>query len=315
MGMLVDGAWVTEQQWHSKDSGRFERRPTTFRNQIEDGGAHPVESGRYHLYVSYACPWAHRTLIVRALRKLDEHIGVSVVDFLMREDGWTLSEGVDEVNGKRLLRDVYTTADPKVTTRVTVPILWDKKAGTIVNNESREIIRMFDTVMMPLGDPNVCLRPDGLTKEIDEVIDAIYEPINNGVYRSGFAGTQEAYLEAVTELFEALDHWDDVLSKQRYLCGDVLTEADVCLFTTLLRFDLVYYVHFKCNVQHVYEYPNLFNYLKELYQIPEVRQTCNFEHIKGHYFASHLSVNPRGIVPKGPRLALGAPHDRGRFDK
>lgn len=312
MGMLVDGEWKTEKQWHDDSDGRFKRKPTTFRDTAR------AESGRYHLYVSWACPWAHRALIVRQLRGLDAHISLSVVDYFMGEDGWHFSDRPgaipDDVNGAKFLREIYQKADPNVSCRVTVPVLWDKREETIVNNESRELIAMFDTEFMTLGDPNVCFRPEGMEARIDEVIDAIYEPINNGVYRAGFAGTQEAYLEAVTELFEALDHYEEVLGRQRYLCGDVVTEADWCMFTTLLRFDLVYYVHFKCNLQHIYDYPNLFNYLKDLYQIPGVRQTCNFEHIKGHYYESHRSVNPHGIVPKGPRLALGAPHDRGRFE-
>lgn len=319
MGRLVEGAWVSEEQWHDDKDGRFKRKPTTFRGALSTDGStpHAVESGRYHLYASWACPWAHRVLIVRALRGLEEHIGLSVVDHLMTDDGWHFSDEPgaipDTVNGAKFLRDIYVKADPKVSCRVTVPVLWDKVEDTIVNNESREIIRMLDTVAMGLGDPDVTFCPPGMESRIDAVIDAIYEPINNGVYRSGFAGSQGAYLEAVTELFEALDHYEDVLSKQRYLCGDVITEADWCLFTTLVRFDVVYYTHFKCNLKHVYEYPNLFNYLKELYQVPGVKETCNFAHIKGHYFESHTSINPHGIVPKGPRIALGGKHDRDRF--
>ncbi len=309
MGMLVEGEWTT--QWYKPDEkGRFVRKPSSFRHQVTE-----VREGRFHLYVSWACPWAHRALIIRKLRGLEDVIGLSVVDHFMGDDGWAFSENPgcipDTVHGKSFLRELYVHADPKYTGRVTVPVLWDKEQDTIVNNESREIIRMFDRVFGTLGKTEVNFCPPELESKVDETIDAIYEPINNGVYRSGFARTQEAYDHAVTELFGALDHWDGVLSKQRYLCGDVITEADWCLFTTLVRFDAVYHGHFKCNLKRIMDYPSLSNYLRELYQVPGVSETVNFAHIKDHYYQSHTTVNPTQIVPKGPIQDLNAPHNRG----
>lgn len=317
MGMMIDGVWRDEDYAHD-DAGRFQRDPTTFHARVEDrpDAAHPLERGRYHLYVAYACPWAHRTLIVRALRGLDAVISLSVVHPYMGAEGWTFEHDPDvvsdTVNGARFLREIYAKADPAYTGRVTVPVLWDKVAGTIVNNESREIIRQLDTAFDRLATAPGFYEPT-LGAAIDAAIDAIYEPINNGVYRAGFAGTQEAHAEAVTGLFAALDHWEGVLARQPYLCGDRLTEADWCLFTTLLRFDPVYVTHFKCNLRRVVDYPNLSNYLRALYQMPGVAATCNLDHIKRHYYQSHASLNPRGIVPLGPILDLDAPHDRGRF--
>jgi putative glutathione S-transferase len=315
MGMLVDGKWSAE--WYKPDEkGRFVRSESKFRGHVTGDGSSgfKAEAGRYHLYVSLACPWAHRTLILRKLKKLEDAISLSIVDPLMGDNGWEFSENPgcipDTVNGLKYLREVYVKADPHYTGRVTVPVLWDKKSGTIVNNQSREIMRMFDTVFDGLGDPGVTFYPERLREKIDGTIDAIYNPINNGVYRAGFATSQEAYDEAAEELFGALDHWDKTLSLSRYLCGEVITEADWCMFTTLLRFDPVYYTHFKCNLRHIYEYPNLSNYLKDLYQVPGVAETCNLDHIRNHYFRSHPSVNPHGIVPVGPRVDLSAPHDR-----
>lgn len=315
-GMLVDGRWQTEAVWHNRE-GRFERRPTTFRKRVEKNGVHPPEAGRYHLYVSWACPWAHRTLIGRALRRLEDVISISVVHWRMDDDGWTFEPGPavigDPVNGARFLRDVYLAADPKFTGRVTVPVLWDKKLATIVNNESREILRMFGEAFADFGDRGVDLAPVALRPEIDRVMDAIYEPINNGVYRAGFAGKQEVYDAAVGELFDALDHWDAELGTRRFLLGDRMTEADVCLFTTLVRFDLVYHTHFKCNVKRIADYPNLWGFVKDVYQRPGVAATCNFEHIKRHYYESHRNINPTRIVARGPSLDLHSPHDRDRF--
>ena len=232
----------------------------------------------------------------------------------MGEEGWVFSDYPgsipDTVKDTQYLRDVYLKADPKYTGRVTVPVLWDKETNKIVNNESCEIIRMLDTEFDAVVKSEENFYPDDLRESIDKTIDAIYQPINNGVYRAGFATTQEAYEEAVTELFDALDYWEGILDKQRYLCGDLITEADWCMFTTLFRFDAVYYVHFKCNLRHIYEYPNLWNYLKDLYQQPGVKETCNLEHIKLHYYKSHPNVNPTGIVPKGPILDFDAPHNR-----
>ncbi|MCT7949230.1 glutathione S-transferase family protein [Ancylothrix sp. C2] len=310
LGMLVDGKWRTKRE-QEDEKGSFVRPATTFRNQ-----AIP-ETGRYHLYVSLACPWAQRTLIMRKLKGLDDAISLSIVDPHMGDDGWSFSEFPgcipDSINNAQFLRDIYVKADPNFTGRVTVPVLWDKKEGTIVNNESREILRMFDTGFQEIAKNSISFYPEKLRDKIDQTIDQIYQPINNGVYRAGFATTQEAYEEAVTDLFDALNSWEEVLGNQRYLCGNVITEADWCMFTTLLRFDAVYYVHFKCNIRHLWDYPNLVNYLKDLSQQPGVKETCNMDHIKIHYYTSHPNVNPSGIVPKGPVIDLGSPHDRGRF--
>ena len=314
-GMMIDGEWKKEG-YEKDDKGRFQRNPTTFRNWVKADGSSDFkpEAGRYHLYVSYACPWAQRTLIMRQLKGLDEAISISIVDPLMQNEGWEFSDYPgsipDTVNSANYLREIYAKADSHYTGRVTVPILWDKQKQTIVNNESREIIRMFDWEFENLAQKQDNFCPEGLHEEVDRVIDAIYEPINNGVYKSGFATSQEAYDEAVTKLFDALDQWEEVLKKQRYLCGDQLTEADICMFTTLLRFDAVYYVHFKCNIRHIWDYPNLWNYLKDIYQHPGVKETCNLEHIKRHYYMSHPHVNPSGIVPKGPYFDLESPHNR-----
>ena len=310
MGRLVDGKWTTE--WYSPDAqGRFVRGETVFRDRVSGGGetGFPAAAGRYHLYVSLACPWAHRTLIVRKLRGLEEAISISVVHPVMGSDGWTFEEGPgtipDTVNGARFLREVYVAARADYTGRVTVPILWDKERKTIVNNESREIIRMLDTEMGGLGGESASLYPEALRGAIDETITAIYTPINNGVYRAGFATSQAAYEEAVTELFGALDRWDEVLSGRPYLCGDTLTLADVCLFTTLFRFDPVYHGHFKCNLRRIVDYPHLWPYVRKIHQIPGVRETCSLHHVKQHYYRSHPTINPTGIVPAGPILDYG----------
>ncbi|MGV2830644.1 glutathione S-transferase family protein [Myxosarcina sp. GI1(2024)] len=308
-GMMIDGKW-TNEEYEQDEKGRFQRNPTSFRDRITADGSSgfPAAADRYHLYVSYACPWAHRTLIMRNLKGLDDAIGISVVDPLMAKDGWEFSDfpGAipDTVNHTSYLREVYAKADSNYTGRVTVPVLWDKQTSTIVNNESREIIRMFDKEFEAIAKNKVDLCPEELRLKVDQAIDEIYQPINNGVYRAGFARSQEAYEEAVTELFAALDRWEKVLDKQQYLCGDVLTEADLCMFTTLLRFDVVYYVHFKCNFRHIWDYPNLWKYLKKIYQHPGVRETCNLEHIKLHYYQSHPHINPSGIVPRGPIISF-----------
>jgi putative glutathione S-transferase len=318
MGRLVEGRWTTE--WYTPDAkGRFVRGETSFRGRITADGSSgfPAAKGRYHLYVSLACPWAHRTLIARALKKLEEAVSVSVVDPLMGDRGWVFGEGPgcapDTVNGAEALWQVYTAARPDYTGRVTVPVLWDREQKTIVNNESREILRMLDTEMDAFGDASVTLCPEGRSAEIDRTIDALYQPVNNGVYRAGFATTQTAYDEAVTELFAALDVWDALLGGRRYLVGDLLTEADVCFFTTLVRFDAVYHGHFKCNLRRIVDYPHLSGYLRDIYQTPGVAETCNFDHIKQHYYRSHESINPTRIVPRGPLLDLSAPHDRARL--
>lgn len=314
-GMLINGEW--RKEGYGKDAdGRFIRNPTTFRNWVKADGSSefPIQRDRYHLYVSYACPWAHRTLIMRSLKGLAGAISLSVVDPHMGEDGWQFSDDPDAIRDPihkaNLLREVYVRADANYTGRVTVPVLWDKQRGTIVNNESREILRMFDREFDTIAENRIDFCPPELEAQIEAAIDAIYQPINNGVYRAGFAQSQTAYEEAIAQLFAALDEWEGVLGQQRYLCGDRITEADWCLFTTLLRFDPVYYVHFKCNVRHLWDYPNLWNYLKDLYQQPGVKETCNLRHIKRHYYESHPHINPSGIVPVGPEFDLDSPHNR-----
>ena len=311
MGEMIDGQW--KAGWYAPDEkGAFKRPKTKFRAHIAPGGEHPPEAGRYHLYVAYACPWAHRTIITRALRGLEDAISITTVDPRMPDDGWMMKKDEpDDVLGKGLLREVYLAADARYTGRATVPILWDKKKKTIVNNESREVMRMLDTEFEAFAKNQKTLAPPELVPKIEEVLDAIYEPINNGVYRAGFATKQEAYEDAVRELFEALDHWEAVLGRQRYVTGDRLTEADIALFTTLLRFDLVYYAHFKCNVRRLRDYPNLWGFTRDVYQIPAVKQTCRLDEIKTHYYWSQTTVNPHRIVPVGPTLDLDAPVSRG----
>ncbi|MGL5874098.1 MAG: glutathione S-transferase family protein [Xenococcaceae cyanobacterium] len=316
LGMLVEGKWTTE--WTERDtSGKFNRMPTKFRNRIstDNSSDFKPEAGRYHLYVSLACPWAHRTIIMRKLKGLEEAIGLSIVDAVLGDRGWVFSDNPgaipDTVNNAQYLQEIYLKAKSDYTGRVTVPVLWDKQNQTIVNNESREIIRIFDTEFGAVASSHLDLYPEALREQIDRTIDAIYMPINNGVYRSGFATSQEAYENAVTELFENLDRWEEVLAKQRYLCGNVLTEADICMFTTLLRFDSVYHGHFKCNLKRIVDYPNLWNYLKDLYQYPGIKETCNLDHIKRHYYMSQTQINPNRIVPKGPIINFDESHNRG----
>ena len=317
MNMLVDGEWRTDAYDLTNDEGEFERDETSFRDRIEaDPDAEfPAESGRYHLYVSSACPWAHRTLLVRALKGLEDAVSVSVVDPYRAENGWRFTpekEGCtpDHLHGSDYLRELYVRADPDVTGRVTVPVLWDEEKETIVNNESEEVLRMLDTEMDGFASRDVDLYPEGYRDEVDRVIDEIYEPINNGVYRAGFAGSQEAYDDAVDDLFSALDRWNDVLAEQRYLAGDRLTEADLCMFTTLVRFDNVYHTHFKCNVKQIRDYENLWPYLRDLYGLPGVAGTVNMDHIKEHYYTTHPDVNPKRLIARGPNLDFDAPHDR-----
>lgn len=315
--MLVNGEWKTKRDQEDQD-GKFVRPSTTFRDRITADGSsgYPPEAGRYHLYVSLACPWANRTLIMRSLKGLEQAISVSVVHPHMGEDGWMFADypGAtgDAVNQVQYLRDIYLKAEPDFTGRVTVPVLWDRQTQTIVNNESRDIIRMFDHECGAIAQNDTDYCPPDLLEQVEHTMDAIYQPINNGVYRAGFATKQTAYDEAVMELFQALDHWEDILGHRRYLCGDRITEADICMFTTLFRFDAVYYVHFKCNLQRIVDYPNLWNYLKDLYQHPAFKSTCNLDHIKTHYYTSHPNVNPTGIVPKGPMINFDEPHDRDR---
>lgn len=316
MGLLVDGKW--QDKWYdtSKNGGKFERQASQFRSTIstEQGAEFPVESGRYHLYVSLACPWAHRALIFRKLKGLESHIDVSVVSPDMLDKGWEFDEypGAtgDKLYGFDYAHQLYTKVKPDITSRVTVPILWDKKTQSIVNNESAEIIRIFNTSFNELTRNDDDYYPEALREEIDAINDMVYHNINNGVYKSGFATTQDAYEEAVEALFNALDTIEERLGKQRYLVGSTLTEADWRLFTTLIRFDPVYHGHFKCNIKQIADYPNLFGYMKELYQHPGIAQTVNFDHIKRHYYYSHTMINPTQVVPVGPQQNLMSPHGR-----
>ncbi len=325
MGLLVEGKW--QDRWYdtSKSGGAFVRSQSQWRDWVTRDGApaqgrqrgFKAEPGRYHLYVSLACPWAHRTLILRKLKKLEDIISVSVVHHFMGENGWTFKteDGAtgDTLYGLDFLHQIYTMADPAYSGRVTVPVLWDKKEKTIVNNESSEIIRMLNSAFDEWGDAGLDFYPEDLRSEIDAINALIYPAINNGVYRAGFATTQAAYEQAFSELFAALDTVEQRLSGQRYLLGGQITEADWRLFTTLARFDPVYVGHFKCNLRRIAEYPNLSNYLRDLYQVPGVAGTVNMHHIKAHYYGSHKTINPTGIVPVGPELDYAAPHDRGRF--
>ncbi len=319
MGLLVEGKW--QDKWYDTKStgGRFVRRESQFREWVTADGSSgfKAEPGRYHLYVSLACPWAHRTLIFRKLKKLEGVISLSIVDPLMEENGWEFSDYEssieDSVNGSDYLHQIYTTAKPDYTGRVTVPVLWDKEKKTIVNNESSEIILMLNSEFDEFGNSTQDFYPPELRDEIDQINKAVYHNINNGVYKCGFATTQQAYEEAFNNLFSTLDQIENILSKKRYIVGDKLTLADWRLFTTLLRFDSVYYTHFKCNLRRIEEYPNLSNYLRELYQYPGVEETVNFKHIKEHYFKSHKTINPTGIVPSGPELDLSTPHNRSKL--
>ncbi|MBT1156645.1 glutathione S-transferase family protein [Aminobacter anthyllidis] len=327
MGLLVEGKW--QDRWYDTKStgGKFVRSHAQWRDFVTVDGkpaagrtrGFKAEPGRYHLYVSLACPWAHRTLIFRALKKLEDIISVSVVHHYMAENGWTFrtDDGAtgDTLYGLDFLHQIYTQADPTYSGRVTVPVLWDKKEKTIVSNESSEIIRMLNSAFDEWGDASVDFYPEALRGEIDAVNDLVYPSINNGVYRAGFATSQAAYEEAFNELFAALDTLEDRLSHQRYLVGNRLTEADWRLFTTLVRFDPVYVGHFKTNLRRIADYPNLSNYLRELYQVPGVAETVNMLHIKAHYYGSHTGINPTGIVPVGPEMALDAPHNRGKLLK
>ncbi len=316
MGLLIDGVW--HDQWYdtAKSGGRFVRQQSRFRNTVTADGSSgfPAAAGRYHLYVSLACPWAHRTLIFRALKGLEAMIGVSVVDPFMGNQGWSFGGAPDTVNGAQYLHQVYTKADPQYSGRVTVPVLWDMHQGTIVNNESAEIIRMFNSAFDGVGARvGLDFYPEVLRPEIDRINAFVYDNVNNGVYRCGFATTQEAYEEAFAALFSALDELEARLSRQRYLVGDRLTEADWRLFTTLVRFDPVYVGHFKCNLRRLMDYPHLWNYLLELYQVSGVAETVNLTHIKRHYYESHTSINPTRVVPKGPAIDYTAPHNRERL--
>ena len=327
MGLLVEGKWVDRWYDTKASGGKFVRQDAKWRDRVTADGkpaegrkrGFKAEPGRYHLYVSLACPWAHRTLIFRKLKKLEDIISVSVVHYHMGKDGWTFlaEDGAtgDTLYGFDFLHQIYTRADPAYTGRVTVPVLWDKKEETIVSNESPEIIRMLNSAFDAWGDASLDFYPEPLRGEIDRVNALVYPSINNGVYRAGFATTQEAYEAAFRKLFAALDQLEDRLSKQRYLVGNRPTEADWRLFTTLARFDPVYVGHFKCNLRRIADYPNLSNYLRDLYQAPGVSDTVNLRHIRSHYYGSHTTINPTGIVPAGPEIDYSAPHNRARFTK
>jgi len=316
MGLLVDGIW--QDKWYDTDKsgGKFERQASKFRAEVggEASAEHPPESGRYHLYVAYACPWAHRALILRQLKGLTEHIDVSVVNPDMLGDGWSFSDFPDSTGDKLYhydyLHQLYTKAKHDITTRVTVPVLWDKQTQTIVNNESADIIRIFNSAFNTLTGNEQDFYPAPLRKEIDDINHMVYHAINNGVYKAGFATEQSAYEEAVKALFDALDTLETRLSAQRYLVGHQITEADWRLFTTLIRFDAVYHGHFKCNVRQIADYPNLYGYMKELYQYPGVANTVNFDHIKRHYYYSHTMINPTQVIPVGPKQELMVAHGR-----
>ncbi|MDT4851990.1 Glutathionyl-hydroquinone reductase YqjG [compost metagenome] len=324
MGLLIDGKWHDKWYDTAKD-GRFQRESARRRNWITvDGapgpsgiGGFPAQAGRYHLYVSLACPWAHRTLIFRKLKGLESLIDVSVVSWLMLEQGWTFdpqhgSTG-DKLDALQYLHQRYTLDSPDYSGRVTVPMLWDKQTGSIVSNESAEIIRMFNSAFDHLTGNHLDFYPEPLRAEIDALNERIYPAINNGVYRAGFATTQDAYEEAFHTLFDELDRLDALLETRRYLTGERITEADWRLFTTLIRFDAVYHGHFKCNLRRLADYPNLSGWLRELYQWPGVAETVNFTHIKHHYYASHRTINPTGVVPLGPAQDFSQPHSRGHL--
>jgi putative glutathione S-transferase len=315
MGKLIDGKWTTE--WYgTDDKGHFIREDTVFRDRVTRDGSsgYRAEPERYHLYVSLACPWAHRTLITRQLKRLQKVISVSVVHPHMGESGWEFREfphsTPDTVNGARYLHEIYTKANPNYTGRVTVPVLWDKQRETIVCNESRLIMRMLDHEFDAFAEANVDLCPAELQEEIDREIDALYRPVNNGVYRAGFATRQSSYEEAVRELFAALGRYEARLSTQRYLFGTRLTEADICLFTTAFRFDPVYYGHFKCNLRHLRDHSALWGFVRDIYQLPGLSETCSLAQIKHHYFTSHPSINPNGIIALGPEIDLLEPPAR-----
>ena len=322
MGLLIDGVWHVRDTESGSAGGRFRRRESAFRNWVTaDGAPGPsgkggfrAEPGRYHLYVSLACPWAHRTLIMRALKGLEDAVTVSVVHWYMGDDGWSFDDGPgvvpDPILGAEFLREVYLAADPNCTGWVTVPVLWDRGTGTIVSNESAEIIRMLNAAFDGVGAAAGDYCPAAHRDEIDRVNARVYDTVNNGVYKAGFATTQDAYEEAVGPLFDSLDWLEERLSRRRWLVGDALTEADIRLFTTLVRFDPVYHGHFKCNVRRIADYPALSGFTRDVYQTPGIAGTVDLGHIKRHYYGSHRGVNPTGIVPVGPDIDYAAPHGR-----
>jgi glutathionyl-hydroquinone reductase len=326
-GVFVDGVWHSEWYDPAKTGGKFIPAEPVFRNWVTpDGSAGPsgeggfaAERDRYHLYVSLACPYAHRTVIFRKLKELESVISISILDPVMGDQGWEFGNTpgtiADTLNGKQRLGEIYLLADQHYTGRVSVPVLWDKKRRTIVNNESPEIIRMLNSAFAAYTNDRADYYPSELRGEIDRINARVYSDVNIGVYRAGFATTQSTYEEGCRTVFAALDWIEDILSRQRYLVGARLTEADWRLFTTLVRFDAVYYSHFKCNLRRIVDYPNLSNYMRDLYAVPGVADTVNLDHIKRHYYMSMTAINPTRIVPLGPALDFSAPHDRGRFPR
>ncbi len=312
MGQLIDGEWRTESLAASL-SGEYVRPSSTFRDWIRagDGPGFPALPGRYHLYVARACPWCHRTMIARVAKRLENIISISYVEPFVFDHGWTFSQP-DPLTGVRYIHELYTQADPLYTGRATVPVLWDKETHTIVNNESSDIIRMLNKEFDELTNELTDFYPEAYASEIDEINERVYETVNNGVYRAGFATSQSAYETAVQLLFESLDWLEDRLQQRRYLVGDLLTEADWRLFPTLVRFDAVYYGHFKCNLRHVYEYPSVWDYTREIYQLPGIAATISLDEYKTHYYGSHRQLNPAGIIPLGPLLDFSEPHGRER---
>ena len=308
MGLLINGEW--KDQWYdtSNTGGKFVRNKSQFENQIsnDENAEFKPESNRYHLYISHACPWAHRTLIFRKLKKLDDHISISVVHPLMLENGWTFQEGKDVIKdsilGSKYMHQIYTAAHKDYTGRVTVPALWDKKNKTIVNNESSQIIRIFNSAFNNLTGNEGDYYPEKIRNEIDEINDDVYHNINNGVYKTGFATTKKAYEEAFDALFKSLDSIERILTLTNFLVGNNITEADWRLFTTLIRFDAVYFSHFKCNKKRISDYPKIYKYLQNLFNCEGIKETIFMDHIKTHYYASHTMINPTGIIPKGPDL-------------
>jgi len=326
MGMLISGKWVEDEATQNKQ-GKFVRPDSIFRNWVtSDGSAGPsghdgfkAEPNRYHLYVSHNCPWAYRTMVLRKLKGLEKFVSVAISASSVKDEGWTYIKEPgcvpDAVNNITYLHEVYTKAEPQYTGRVTVPTLWDRERETIVSNESSEIIRMFNSAFNEIGATSQNYYPDDLRNEIDNINDVIYKNVNNGVYRCGFASTQTAYEEAFDNLFNTLEELEKRLNSDRYLVGGTLTEADWRLFSTLLRFDIVYYGLFKCNKQHIYEYPNLWNFTLELYQYPGISEVTDLDHIKRGYYANMQRLDVKGFVPKGPNLNFSAQHDRDRLPK
>lgn len=316
MGMLVEGQWESNPELATVQAGKFNRPESQFRQWVTADGssAFQPQSERYHLYLSYACPWAHRTLIMRHLKGLQDCITVSMVDPVLTDQGWSFgqsgNQAIDALFHSKYLHELYTRADSGYTGRVTVPVLWDRAEETIVSNESSDIIIMLNNAFNAFAEHSINLYPAELKDEIDKINAFVYDAINNGVYKCGFAKTQSAYEQAYTALFDGLDAIENRLAKQRYLCGDTLTLADIRLYTTLVRFDAVYVCHFKCNKQRIIDYPNVQNYLRELYQIPSFGETTNLEQIKQHYYVSHTTLNPTQLIAKGPELSLSAPHHR-----